>query len=251
MSVLPLHHETAKAIRADLTAAGIPYETDDGVADFHSLRVHYVSALVRAGASIKEVQTLARHAKPQTTLNHYAKVSVRDLRGAVESLSKPSAAAPNREAADLAATGTDEIHINERFALLLPYAGDGSGRNESVAGGTTENLEPNLQNADTPETPHSEGLGRVLSATDGSGAERGGFEPPIGFDTYNGLANRRFRPLSHLSRCKGCQISLRQPRLPASKRTKPARCQSIARFQAPDAFQREDVPAGKRAGGWG
>lgn len=28
----------------------------------------------------------------------------------------------------------------------------------------------------------------------------GGFEPPKGFDTLNGLANRRFRPLSHLSR---------------------------------------------------
>ncbi len=30
-------------------------------------------------------------------------------------------------------------------------------------------------------------------------AERGGFEPPMGFDPHNGLANRRFRPLSHLS----------------------------------------------------
>ena len=30
-------------------------------------------------------------------------------------------------------------------------------------------------------------------------AERGGFEPPIRFNPYNGLANRRFRPLSHLS----------------------------------------------------
>src|SRR5688572_9875847 len=30
-------------------------------------------------------------------------------------------------------------------------------------------------------------------------AERGGFEPPIRFYSYNGLANRRFRPLSHLS----------------------------------------------------
>ena len=35
-SVLPLHHDTAKAIRRDLEAAGIPYATDEGVADFHS-----------------------------------------------------------------------------------------------------------------------------------------------------------------------------------------------------------------------
>jgi integrase len=125
VSVLPLHHETAKAIRADLAAAGIPYATDEGVADFHSLRAYFVSALVRAGASIKEVQTLARHAKPQTTLNHYAKVSVRDLRGAVESLPTPTR---GNEPEAMAATGTDGEHINKRFALPLPYAGDGSGR---------------------------------------------------------------------------------------------------------------------------
>ena len=80
--VLPLRHETAKAIRADLESAGVPYVTDEGVADFHSLRAYFVSALVRAGVWIKEVQTLARHAKPQTTSTHYAKVSVRDLAGA-------------------------------------------------------------------------------------------------------------------------------------------------------------------------
>ncbi len=31
-------------------------------------------------------------------------------------------------------------------------------------------------------------------------AERTGFEPAVRFDPYTGLANRRFRPLSHLSR---------------------------------------------------
>ena len=30
-------------------------------------------------------------------------------------------------------------------------------------------------------------------------AERGGFEPPVRFDSYDGLANRSFRPLRHLS----------------------------------------------------
>ena len=30
-------------------------------------------------------------------------------------------------------------------------------------------------------------------------AERTGFEPAVGFDPYTDLANRRFRPLSHLS----------------------------------------------------
>ena len=44
------------------------------------------------------------------------------------------------------------------------------------------------------------GSGGTSIASDTFKTERGGFEPPIGFDTYNGLANRRFRPLSHLSR---------------------------------------------------
>ncbi len=63
-------------------------------------------------------------------------------------------------------------------------------------------------------------------------AERGGFEPPIRFNPYNGLANRRFRPLSHLSiklitRASRPQSALGSPgfaplaatRFAASKRT--------------------------------
>jgi integrase len=169
--VLPLHHETAKAIRVDLATAGIPYATDDGVADFHSLRAYFVSALVRAGATIKEVQTLARHAKPQTTLGHYAKVSVRDLRGAVESL---PALDPAREPEVLAATGTHGQHIDDSFALPLPYGGDGSGRERSAPVAMTV-VEPGNDN--TPETLTSEGFGRVLSALDGSGTERGETNP--------------------------------------------------------------------------
>jgi len=195
--VFPLHHETAKAIRADLTTAGIPYKTEDGIADFHSLRAYFVSALVRAGASIKEVQALARHAKPQTTLNHYAKVSVRDLRGAVESIPTPRATAP--EPVVLAATGTDGRRIGKNPAPPLPHGGDGSGRGLSVLGGTAESREARMGNDDTPETPSDEGVGRVLSAIGGFGAERGGFEPPRPVSQPNGLANRRFRPLSHLS----------------------------------------------------
>jgi integrase len=100
-SVFPLHHDTGKAIRSDLEATGIPYETEEGAADFHALRVYYVSLLVRSGRSIKEVQQLARHAKPETTMRHYAKVSINDLHGAVESLGVVV------QPRTLAATGTD------------------------------------------------------------------------------------------------------------------------------------------------
>ena len=35
----------------------------------------FVSALVRAGASVGEVRALAHHVKPDTTLHYYARVS--------------------------------------------------------------------------------------------------------------------------------------------------------------------------------
>jgi hypothetical protein len=37
--------------------------------------------------------------------------------------------------------------------------------------------------------------------------ERTGFEPAVGYNPYTGLANRRFRPLSHLSRLFSCGFS--------------------------------------------
>jgi site-specific recombinase XerC len=131
-SVFPLHHETAKAIRGDLEAIGIPYETDDGVADFHSLRAYYVSALVRSGASIAEVRKLARHAKPETTLKHYAKVAPHDLRGAVEALPAQTTNDEDRQTNAQAATGTDGRTHKQTLAHYLPTAGDGSVRLYSV-----------------------------------------------------------------------------------------------------------------------
>ena len=44
---------------------------------------------------------------------------------------------------------------------------------------------------------------------EGKLAERGGFEPPIGCYTYNGLANRPLRPLGHLS--ESCADQSRAP----------------------------------------
>ena len=39
-------------------------------------------------------------------------------------------------------------------------------------------------------------------------AERGGFEPPVRYDPYDGLANRCFRPLSHLSAIIGYERNI-------------------------------------------
>src|SRR5262249_47378802 len=56
------------------------------VADFHGLRVSYVTALVKGGASLKVAQELARHSTPVLTLNTYSKLGVHDLSGALSAL---------------------------------------------------------------------------------------------------------------------------------------------------------------------
>ncbi|MFI5454196.1 MAG: tyrosine-type recombinase/integrase [Isosphaerales bacterium] len=96
---------TAEMLRVDLEAAGIPYETDSGVVDFHSLRGCYISNLVSSGASVKTCQTLARHSSPSLTIGIYAKASLHDISGAVEALPDLTPSEPVREV--LAATGTD------------------------------------------------------------------------------------------------------------------------------------------------
>ena len=102
-----LSEKTAKLIKGDLTAAGVPYVDEDGrVADFHALRVSFVSAVVRAGASPKEAQTLARHADPSLTFKVYAKTQMHDLTRALEAM-PATESTDNVSAVAALATGTD------------------------------------------------------------------------------------------------------------------------------------------------
>ncbi len=108
-----LPEKTGKLIHADLTAAGVPYEDEDGrVADFHALRVSFVSAVVRAGASPKEAQTLARHADPSLTFKVYAKTRMHDLSRALEAVPGPPA-----EGDRVQATGTAGEGVHRRQQL--------------------------------------------------------------------------------------------------------------------------------------
>ena len=95
---------TADMLKADLEAAGVPYRTSEGVFDFHSSRVTYISNLVSNGVSVKTCQVLARHSDPALTIGIYAKTSLHDIRGAVEGLPNltPSEPIPARHQA----TGT-------------------------------------------------------------------------------------------------------------------------------------------------
>ena len=90
----------AKMIRSDLKEAGIPYETEDGFFDFHSLRHQYITNLVNAGVHPRKAQQLARHSKIETTMKFYTHLSISDVAADLESL--PETDPPSAEKA----TGT-------------------------------------------------------------------------------------------------------------------------------------------------
>ncbi len=82
--VLAVPEKTAEMLRGDLLLAGIPYETNEGTADFHSIRSAFITAMIRSGADPATVQKLARHSTVVLTLERYTKTGRADLRKALE-----------------------------------------------------------------------------------------------------------------------------------------------------------------------
>jgi integrase len=63
--------KTYTMVQKDLERAGIPYETHEGLADFHAAGRHtHITGLVRSGASIMEAKELARHADIRQTAKY-------------------------------------------------------------------------------------------------------------------------------------------------------------------------------------
>jgi len=106
------------AERRQRRASDFLAETDESgcVADFHGLRVSYITEIVKGGASIKEAQTLARHSVPELTMNIYTKLGLRDYVGALDAL--PPVAGP-AEPQRMRATGTTDATAEKRLASCL------------------------------------------------------------------------------------------------------------------------------------
>ena len=79
---VPTH--LSRTLAADLMRAGIPKNTVEGKLDFHAIRLAYINLVIEAGATVKEAQTLARHAKPQMTLGVYGRTREERLHQVVE-----------------------------------------------------------------------------------------------------------------------------------------------------------------------
>jgi integrase len=82
---VPVH--LARALKADLKAAGIPHTDDRGfVVDAHALRGTFATLLAKGGTNPRIVQELMRHSDPRLTANVYTTLRLTDTRGALDSL---------------------------------------------------------------------------------------------------------------------------------------------------------------------
>ena len=63
--------KTATMLARDLDAAGIPYETEAGILDFHALRGTFATMLSKSGVSPKAAQELMRHSDIRLTMPKY------------------------------------------------------------------------------------------------------------------------------------------------------------------------------------
>jgi hypothetical protein len=78
----------------------------------------YISHLVSSGASVKTCQTLARHSSPVLTIGIYAKATLHDIGGTVESLPDLTPTQPHCEA--LSATGTEGGTARDCYPIWYP-----------------------------------------------------------------------------------------------------------------------------------
>jgi integrase len=80
----------AEMLRADLEAAGIPYQDAQGrYFDFHGTRHTFISRLASGGVHPKVAQILARHSTITLTMDYYTHLGIHDQTAALEKLPAP------------------------------------------------------------------------------------------------------------------------------------------------------------------
>lgn len=127
-----------KMIQRDLKEAGIPYETEEGIADFHAAGRHtHITGLLKSGVSLVEAKELARHSDVRMTMK-YTHIGLEDQAKAVNRL--PSLPAPQESAAQK--TGAEEcLHY-----VCTPGGAAGQNGSTHVAAGHGNNEVPKREN---------------------------------------------------------------------------------------------------------
>ncbi len=86
-------------VRKDLERVGIPYENEDGIADFHAAGRHtHITELLRNGATLPQAKELARHSDVKMTMK-YTHIGLGDQAKALANLPSPKRAEPASGAA--------------------------------------------------------------------------------------------------------------------------------------------------------
>ena len=81
-------------VKKDLERIGIPYETHEGIADFHAAGRHsHITGLLESGASLAETMELARHSDVRMTMK-YAHLGMDTKAKALSSLPSPANSKP-------------------------------------------------------------------------------------------------------------------------------------------------------------
>ena len=75
-------------LKVDLKKAGVALTTEKGKLDFHALRTAYINFVLRAKVDPKTIQTMARHASFDMTLNTYGREEEEQCREAAESVGR-------------------------------------------------------------------------------------------------------------------------------------------------------------------
>ena len=156
-------------VKKDLERVEIPYQTKDGIADFHASGRHtHITELIRSGASLAEARELARHSDIRMTMR-YAHIGLDDQAKAVGKLQYDSGLASNL---------TPKSNPN-----LCHRSASGTRHNEGHSAATTDNAGQSSDTGDQKKNPGknrgSDVVGHNLSlpVTGNSKVEAAGIEP--------------------------------------------------------------------------
>lgn len=121
-------------VKKDLERANIPYETAEGIADFHAAGRHtHVTELLRSGASLPEARQLARHSDVRLTMR-YTHIGLDDQAKALAGLPVPHVA---------------NINAAKNWQRIGSGTG-GVGCQTATSGGTEPNAKEESHNDENP-----------------------------------------------------------------------------------------------------
>lgn len=120
-------------IKKDLEAAGIPYKTKDGDADFHAAGRHsHITELLLNGASLVEAKELARHKDVRMTMR-YTHIGLEDQAKAIKKLPANSSWRTGLPDVEAAGTNDKSQHIRSKSQHIRSKSGVSEGHSQSLS----------------------------------------------------------------------------------------------------------------------